>query len=1144
MRFTLCCVVLFGVAGVPALSSEYYVSPGGDDGNPGTRERPFRTVQHAAEVMTAGDTCFLREGVYRETVTLKRGGRRGQPVRFAAYPGEVATLSGTEPVQGKWKVYRGRIYQTKVGGSFVQLFVDGAMMIEARWPNATFAQRLDRSRWAYARKGSRYGLLRDPALAETGVDWTGALATLNVTHQFFTWTRFVTHHEAGSPVFTYPKDFDKGTEMRYAKRTRPWEDDRYYLSGKLQALDAPTEWFLDRKTKTLYLWTADGGSPEGHKVEAKVRDYAVRAENVDYLSFEGINFFAATFSLRSCNHCVVDNCHLLFPTYTRELTELNAPPTRKNSPRTEMVGDYNVFRNSSLAYTPLGGVSMAGRQNTAANNLIHDVCWCGSLRYVALAMGPGRDSSAAPGGVVRGNTVFNCGNAVISYRGQPYQIAYNHVYNGGLACKDVALIYTGQPTCAGSVVHHNWVHGCRTETGGGLGIRGDDQTRRLTVHHNVVWDCGRDGIIVKGDFNRVANNTVLFIGTRTHRGNFIDLHTMPEPKKPWRKQYPLLKVQNANSELVNNAAQTLTGNIRGKPFPFAEHMANNYQGAELKLVDLNAWDFRPRRDSPLVDAGKVVPEFTAGFVGKAPDIGAYEYGGKNWKPGHHNGLWISAPARGRRMGGKTLRVALLLPPLKTITLSVLPSNPQVQVETGARLTFTPASWQVPQPVTYLNRQRTPAALRFAVEEWGEVELDLAGLEAPRGTRKWFPGPDLPTPVPPDQSFNTLDYSTSPGKTATVAPTARAFLTDGPVVVDGVLSPDEWRNWTPARSMFLRPLGAPPGQPAIGGEAYALFDAGNLYLALRMRRAPVAGADEWGLTDGVELDVQTTVNHRLGPVFVLHGFPSGRVDSVTDGGASRAQAAALLQAVRFKAAVGRTGWTAEFAVPFQALGGPPGQLERIRFNAGLRVGRGADGQWFAWADTGEANYAVEKAGELVLRPVCRVDAGNLLRGGDFEAADLSPWHAATNGRNVPPAMEVDRVPGGLAGSWCARLRCADAGLMKKGVLKWLHPLPAALEPGVFVLSYDLHTENLTPRGPGGMFCSYIRTRTADGGGRNEGQQESGVTTPDVDWTRRDCVIRVPTGAKPRFVSLQLHKATGTVWVDNVALYRAEPDPQNR
>jgi hypothetical protein len=46
----------------------YYVSKEGIDSNPGTQEKPFFTLQKAAEVAKAGDTCTVREGIYRETI--------------------------------------------------------------------------------------------------------------------------------------------------------------------------------------------------------------------------------------------------------------------------------------------------------------------------------------------------------------------------------------------------------------------------------------------------------------------------------------------------------------------------------------------------------------------------------------------------------------------------------------------------------------------------------------------------------------------------------------------------------------------------------------------------------------------------------------------------------------------------------------------------------------------------------------------------------------------------------------------------------------------------------------------------------------------------------------------------------------------
>ena len=45
-------------------AAEFFVAPAGDDGNPGTLERPFATIQHAQAAVAPGDTVFIRGGTY------------------------------------------------------------------------------------------------------------------------------------------------------------------------------------------------------------------------------------------------------------------------------------------------------------------------------------------------------------------------------------------------------------------------------------------------------------------------------------------------------------------------------------------------------------------------------------------------------------------------------------------------------------------------------------------------------------------------------------------------------------------------------------------------------------------------------------------------------------------------------------------------------------------------------------------------------------------------------------------------------------------------------------------------------------------------------------------------------------------------
>ena len=44
----------------------YHVAKQGDDKNPGTEQRPFLTIQRAAELAGPGEKIIVHEGEYRE----------------------------------------------------------------------------------------------------------------------------------------------------------------------------------------------------------------------------------------------------------------------------------------------------------------------------------------------------------------------------------------------------------------------------------------------------------------------------------------------------------------------------------------------------------------------------------------------------------------------------------------------------------------------------------------------------------------------------------------------------------------------------------------------------------------------------------------------------------------------------------------------------------------------------------------------------------------------------------------------------------------------------------------------------------------------------------------------------------------------
>ncbi|MEP7120574.1 MAG: DUF1565 domain-containing protein [Byssovorax sp.] len=72
-----------------------FVGPTGKDTAAGTESDPFATVNHALAKAVAGDTVFVRDGVYSELVTFPGSGAAGAPIALRAYCGEHPVLDAT-----------------------------------------------------------------------------------------------------------------------------------------------------------------------------------------------------------------------------------------------------------------------------------------------------------------------------------------------------------------------------------------------------------------------------------------------------------------------------------------------------------------------------------------------------------------------------------------------------------------------------------------------------------------------------------------------------------------------------------------------------------------------------------------------------------------------------------------------------------------------------------------------------------------------------------------------------------------------------------------------------------------------------------------------------------------------------------------
>ncbi|WP_158606851.1 right-handed parallel beta-helix repeat-containing protein [Paenibacillus ginsengarvi] len=69
-----------------AAGNTYYVSPAGNDSNPGTEAAPWKTIVKAATSLQAGDTAIFEDGVYNISQTIRFGnnGADGAPIMIKA----------------------------------------------------------------------------------------------------------------------------------------------------------------------------------------------------------------------------------------------------------------------------------------------------------------------------------------------------------------------------------------------------------------------------------------------------------------------------------------------------------------------------------------------------------------------------------------------------------------------------------------------------------------------------------------------------------------------------------------------------------------------------------------------------------------------------------------------------------------------------------------------------------------------------------------------------------------------------------------------------------------------------------------------------------------------------------------------------
>lgn len=128
----------------PLYAAEYYVSPTGSDGNPGSLDYPFATIGKAVSVASAGDTIYLRGGQhnYSSKISISKSGSAGNVITLCAYQDEVpvldfaGTATGTQGIQlsgSYWYFYDFIIQNAGDNGLYINGTHNQIEQIIARW---------------------------------------------------------------------------------------------------------------------------------------------------------------------------------------------------------------------------------------------------------------------------------------------------------------------------------------------------------------------------------------------------------------------------------------------------------------------------------------------------------------------------------------------------------------------------------------------------------------------------------------------------------------------------------------------------------------------------------------------------------------------------------------------------------------------------------------------------------------------------------------------------------------------------------------------------------------------------------------------------------------------------------------------------
>jgi hypothetical protein len=527
------------VADQVSTTTMLFVSPSGSDTNSGTIDRPFKTLDHARDVvrtltptMTSDITVYLRGGRYQidHTFTLspQDSGMNGKTVIYSNYPGEHPVLTGSNQVTG-WTLWQNGIWRTNVGVGVDsrQMYVNGAPAVRARAP------------------GVPAGFVKTATGFKTTmpmVGWKNIGDMEMVSRNATGWRTYrcpIQSASAGSVVVQGPcwgfTQNDDNPPLVILNSVS-------WLENSLSFLDAPGEWYLDKTTGFIYYKPRTGetmntASVVLPKTQTLVSGIGTAGAPVHNLTFKGIIFTETTWLGPNSN---IGFAERQADTYFYEAGNIKVTKMIPASVSFDFVESVN-FLNDTFARLGAAGLAL----DHAKNNVI---AWSTfvSISGNGIIIGNGTDletpnNALDPALVTSGNNIYDNSihNVANEYEGgvgiwlgftQNSLVRNNELYN--LPYTGISVGWGGpgiaDPTGAGgTIIKANYIHDYMQvlHDGGGIysllaqpgnvytqnvilrgtnsngGLYLDNVSRYIEVSNNIVLDNMRSAIIKGGNHN-------------------------------------------------------------------------------------------------------------------------------------------------------------------------------------------------------------------------------------------------------------------------------------------------------------------------------------------------------------------------------------------------------------------------------------------------------------------------------------------------------------------------------------------------------------------------------------------------------------------------------------------------------------------